>query len=198
MINAFCHRTYDSPGASVSLAIFDDRLEIANPGRLPNELTVESLMLPHDSFPMNPGVAEFMFKTTYLDSWGSGVKRMVDACTEAKVPRPRYELRPGGVVIVFDRPNRAVLGKDAIENVTENIISNVSERQRLIIRRLIETGTADVTVNVTENASTLAKKFAVTERTIKRDLTALQSLGIIRHDGPDKGGKWIVLLGGNN
>lgn len=198
LINAFCHRTYDSPGASVSLAIFDDRLEIANPGRLPNELTVESLMLPHDSFPMNPGVAEFMFKTTYLDSWGSGVKRMVDACTEAKVPRPRYELRPGGVVIVFDRPNRAVLGKDAIENVTENIISNVSERQRLIIRRLIETGTADVTVNVTENASTLAKKFAVTERTIKRDLTALQSLGIIRHDGPDKGGKWIVLLGGNN
>lgn len=143
-----------------------------------------------------------MFKTTYLDSWGSGVKRMVDACTEAKVPRPRYELRPGGVVIVFDRPNRAVSGKDAIENVPgnvpKNIISNVSERQRLIIRRLIETGTADVTVNVTENASTLAKKFAVTERTIKRDLTALQSLGIIRHDGPDKGGKWIVLLGGNN
>ena len=33
LINAFCHRTYDSPGASVSLAIFDDRLEIANPGR---------------------------------------------------------------------------------------------------------------------------------------------------------------------
>ncbi len=201
LINALCHRTYDSPGAAVSLAIYDDRLEIVNPGRLPNELTVESLMQPHDSFPMNPDVADFMFKTTYLDSWGSGVKRMVDACTEAKVPLPRYELRPGSVAIIFYRSKKTVSEGDALENVTEKTLSDLPERQRLIVDRLIETGAAGVLENALENAletsATLAAYLHVNERTIRRNLTKLQALGILRHDGPDKGGKWVVLLGGN-
>ena len=202
LINSFCHRLYDSPGASVSLAIYDDRLEIVNPGRLPNELTVESLMQPHDSFPRNPEIADFMFKTTYLDNWGSGVKRMVDACTEAKVPLPRYELRPGCVAIIFDRPKRSVSEAGVLENVTgsvtEKIPSDLPERQRLIVERLIKTGVVDVTgnvtENVTENASSLAELFNVTERTIKRDLSKLQTLGLLKHEGPDKGGKWLVLI----
>ena len=43
LINALCHRTYDSSSGTVSLAIYDDRVEIENPGRLPNALSVESM-----------------------------------------------------------------------------------------------------------------------------------------------------------
>lgn len=43
--------------------------------------------------------------------------------------------------------------------------------------------------NVTENVATLSKLFKVSERTIKRDLAKLQTLGVVRRDGPDKGGK---------
>ena len=39
LVNALCHRDYSRPGGSVSLAIYDDRLEIWNDGTLPADLT---------------------------------------------------------------------------------------------------------------------------------------------------------------
>ena len=46
----------------------------------------------------------------------------------------------------------------------------------------------------TESATTeiLAKKLKVSARTIARDLSALQELGIIVHDGSRKTGRWLV------
>ena len=45
-----------------------------------------------------------------------------------------------------------------------------------------------------ENATTeiLAKKLKVSARTVARDLSALQELGIIVHDGSRKTGRWLV------
>lgn len=86
---------------------------------------------------------------------------------------------------------------DVLENVLENIpaeiIAELSERQLHIIGRLIETGERNVLENVLETSGTLAVFFNVNERTIRRDLNVLQSKGIIRHVGPDKGGHWEVI-----
>lgn len=43
LINALCHRDYSNPRASVSLAIYSDRVEIVNPGRFPTQLTPENI-----------------------------------------------------------------------------------------------------------------------------------------------------------
>lgn len=43
LTNAFCHRDYSNRSASPFLAIYDDRLEIWNPGGLLPELKVEQL-----------------------------------------------------------------------------------------------------------------------------------------------------------
>lgn len=51
----------------------------------------------------------------------------------------------------------------------------------------------NVTVNVLETSASLAKYFQVDARTIRRDLSALQSQGIIRRVGPDKGGHWEII-----
>ena len=52
--NVLCHRLLDSPSESVGISIFDDRVEIENTGHLPNELTTETIKLPHRSYPKNP------------------------------------------------------------------------------------------------------------------------------------------------
>lgn len=69
------------------------------------------------------------------------------------------------------------------------------------MRQLIATGqtyvTVNVTVNVPENATSLALKNKVTERTIKRDLSILQKIGVLRRDGSDKTGSWVVLINPN-
>ena len=105
LTNALCHRQLDSPSGSVGIAVFDDRVEIENAGHLPNELTVETIKLPHRSYPQNPIIANALYMTAYLESWGTGVSRMVDACKTAGVPEPTYGTDGLFVWITFKRPN---------------------------------------------------------------------------------------------
>src|SRR5690606_26241607 len=53
LANAFCHRDYSIGGGSVSVGVFDDRLEITSTGTLHFGLTPEMLYLPHESLPWN-------------------------------------------------------------------------------------------------------------------------------------------------
>jgi len=50
-------------------------------------------------------------------------------------------------------------------------------------------------MNVQETSASLATHFKVDVRTIRRDLSVLQTKGFIRHDGPDKGGRWVIIKG---
>ena len=83
--------------------MYDDRVEIENPGRLPFDLTPETIKSAHASYPYNPLIAEVLYRSSFLESWGSGVSRMVDACRAQGVPEPEYEVNGGFVRIVFRR-----------------------------------------------------------------------------------------------
>ena len=63
-----------------------------------------------------------------------------------------------------------------------------------IVERLVETGQRNVLENVLETSATLAAYFHVDARTIRRDMSVLQTKGVIRRDGPDKGGRWIIVI----
>lgn len=104
LTNALCHRQFHSPGGSVGIAIYDDRVVIENSGHLPEELTVESIKLSHQSYPQNPIIADVLFKTTFLENWGSGVGRIMDACQEAGLPQPEYGQNASFVWVTFKRP----------------------------------------------------------------------------------------------
>ncbi len=65
------------------------------------------------------------------------------------------------------------------------------ERQKNIFNQLIVTGQ----MNVLETSASLATHFKVDARTIRRDLSVLQTKGFIRHDGPDKGGRRVDIKG---
>ena len=49
--NAICHRDYTTHGGAVAIAMYDDRLEIINPGILHFDMTPEKLAHPHESKP---------------------------------------------------------------------------------------------------------------------------------------------------
>ena len=105
LTNALCHRLMDSPSGSVGISIFDDRVEIENTGHLPNELTIETIKLPHRSYPQNPIIASALYKIGFLESWGTGVDRMIDACKAVGLPEPDYGTDGLFVWITFKRPS---------------------------------------------------------------------------------------------
>ena len=101
LTNALCHRQLEKYNLNPSIAVYDDRVEIENPGRLPFDLTPETIKRAHASYPYNPLIAEVLFKSSFLESWGSGVGRMVDACRAQGVPEPEYEVVGGFVRMIF-------------------------------------------------------------------------------------------------
>jgi ATP-dependent DNA helicase RecG len=105
LTNCLCHRQFEKYNLTPSIAIFDDRIEIANPGVLPPQITPDNIKLPHGSFPYNPVMAEVLFRATFLENWGTGVKRIMDVCRQYNVPDPVWSWDGGFVYVTFKRIN---------------------------------------------------------------------------------------------
>jgi ATP-dependent DNA helicase RecG len=99
VLNAIIHKDYSS--TYTFLRVYDDRLHLWNPGVLPEELTIEELKKDHSSYPRNRNIANVFFKAGYIESWGRGTNKIIDACREAGLPEPVIEEEQGGFGITF-------------------------------------------------------------------------------------------------
>lgn len=101
VLNSLCHRDYRTAGGSVGIAIYDDRVEIENPGSFPHDWDMEKLKSEHCSEPQNPLIATVLYKRKMLENWGRGISLIMDECKKARIPEPEYRLRKGFVTLVF-------------------------------------------------------------------------------------------------
>ena len=72
IINAFCHRDYYDPDY-IQIAIYKDRVEIRNPGRLYGNLTIEDLRKGNVSQRRNPLIADLFRRIEMVEAWGRGM-----------------------------------------------------------------------------------------------------------------------------
>lgn len=100
IVNAVSHRDYTSHG-SVQVMLFADRLEVWNPGRLPQALTLAMLREPHGSVPGNPLLAESLYLAKYIERMGTGTRDMIRRCREAGLREPEFVQRDGFVTTVW-------------------------------------------------------------------------------------------------
>ena len=114
LINALCHRWWELHNLTISLAIYDDRIEIASPGQFPRQITPENIRQPHESFPHNLNVAEALFRMTYLENWGSGARRIIDACRTQNVEEPTWSDNAGFITVTFKRPTKCQPSTDQV------------------------------------------------------------------------------------
>ena len=177
LINALCHREYDNPRASVSLAIYYDRIEIVNPGHFPAQLTPENIKLQHDSFPFNLKIAQVLYQTTYLESWGSGVRRMVKLCEAQHVAEPEYRLGNNTVTVIFRR------NRDSQNDSQNDSQKSLNERQRKIVELM--RGNRQITV------AKIAKTLSLSAATIYREIKAINTLTELYWEGSPKTGQWV-------
>ena len=90
VINAVAHTDYAQSGAPIRISIFDDRLEVENPGLLPFGLTLEDL--PRGISKLRNRVIGRVFHVLGLvEQWGSGIQRMTAACRDAGLAPPVFE-----------------------------------------------------------------------------------------------------------
>lgn len=76
IVNALVHRDYTIAGTDISLIIFDNRLEVTSPGRLPNTATIESLKSGF-RYARNQTLVNIMRDYRYVDFRGMGIRDKV-------------------------------------------------------------------------------------------------------------------------
>lgn len=101
MLNALVHRNY--MGAHIQIRVYDNEINIWNDGFLPEGITLESLKHQHASKPRNPVIADVCFKGGYIDSWGRGTIKIMEACKYEGLPEPDFKELSGGFLAIVSK-----------------------------------------------------------------------------------------------
>ncbi len=186
MVNHFIHRDYTVMGGEVHLDIYDDRLTVTSPGGMYNGMLIQNLDIDDvSSERRNPILANVMAQLNYMEKRGSGLTRI---CNETKALEgytdelmPMFKSTPTQFqTIIFASPTDINV-RDHVGDISE---TKLTERQQVILNI------------IKESPSITAKQMSVTlsvgPRTIERDLSVLKEKGVLKREGKDNAGVWII------
>jgi ATP-dependent DNA helicase RecG len=218
LYNSFCHKNFRTPQNN-EVAIFKDRIEIYNPGTFPEGITPADF-IKGKGRPVhrNPLLVQIMYYSKDIERFGTGLKRIADACDEACV---RYEFVSDnyGFTVIFYRP--PLWTSDKLEenlkvNVGEGSTGNPDTNYGTRHGKVTGQYTNHVPVNVPANVSvsktasalfalitedptatyeTLSAHMKLDRRTVQRNIRILKDAGLLRRVGSDKNGYWEVTGG---
>ena len=165
--NAICHRNYEE-SANVQVRIFDDRIEIWGCGSLPEPLTVDDLKKSHRSILRNPLIGKCLFLIKFIEHWGTGTNRIIDACAAHGLPKPVFEELSGSLVVTL----RKMFTKESLRDM------NLNERQIKAILYVEDKG------SITNKEYQVL--FDVSRGTATRDLNLLEKKDMLKRIGKGK------------
>ena len=90
IVNAITHRDYSIRGTDIQIKMFDDRIVVESPGRLPG--LVKAGNIRHTHFSRNPKIAGFLRDYNFVKEYGEGVDRMCRELEAAGLQSPEYRL----------------------------------------------------------------------------------------------------------
>ena len=190
IINAVTHRNYFERGANVIVEMFDDRIEITNPGGLVKGLRPEDF--GKRSVLRNPNIANLLREAKYIEKMGAGISKIRKSIAEAGLPPVEFEFDTF-FTVTFARKS---LGEKPPFTETFGVNFGVNfgvkgkRLERLI--KILETlykGEALVDTQI-------AQRFQVSIRTVESDIKFLRDNGIITFVGAPKTGRYELTTRG--
>ena len=163
--NAVCHRDYAAT-STIQVRIYDDRLEIWNPGTLPPDLPIESLYHEHHSHPRNPILADALYRARAIEAWGTGTLRILRACETQGLPKPEFVTDRGMFIVRFVRS----VAEPALPGDVE-----LNDRQMQAVQYVHEHGSI--------RTNEYQRLTGVAERQALRDLASLVDTGVFTRVG---------------
>jgi ATP-dependent DNA helicase RecG len=181
IVNAVAHRDYFEWGANVQVDIFDNRIEISNPGGLPKGLKPENF--GKHSVARNSLVAALLHRCNYIEKAGTGIQRMRDGMEGAGLLEPTFEFS-GFFTVTLRRFN---LNKDIMLEFSLN--NKRADRVVAILRQLVLHHALDV--------EGIAGDLSTSSRTIRNDIELLVAKGWVESSGTTKGRNYSLTAAGN-
>lgn len=178
LLNAIAHKDY-SGGTPIQISVYSDKIIFWNEGQLPENWTIENLLIKHPSKAYNPDIANVLFRSGYIESWGRGTLKMIKECELAGLPKPIYFYNMSGFFVEFRKGNYN-------EQYLKSL--DLSDRQIKAVLYLKEKGKI-----TNSDYQTLT---AVSKATATRDLTELvKKFKILKRTGDIGAGTNYILIG---
>jgi ATP-dependent DNA helicase RecG len=188
LLNAVAHKDYSS-GSPIQIKVYKDGLFIWNDGEMPNNWTIETLLITHASKSRNPDISNTFFRAGMVESWGRGISKILDECEKENVPKPSFDLSMGGVDARFIPKifeSNTTLSPETTQKSTLESTLKSTLKSALKTKQLIEEN-PHITI------SELAEKLSISKRAVDKQVAKLKENGIMERIGPDKGGYWKII-----
>lgn len=88
IINAMVHHSYLDHG-TIQVAVYDNRLEITSPGKLPMGQTMERMKEGYSKI-RNEALAHAFAYMNLIEHWGSGIPRIIEKVKAAGLREPEF------------------------------------------------------------------------------------------------------------
>lgn len=179
IINAIVHRDYTAP-SEIQIEIYDDRIEIWNPGRLPPALSIGDLYKEnHKSIPRNRVIAQIFYDAELIEKYGSGTTRMLELCKKREIFLEFREIS-GGLSAIFRK-----------DIYTEEYLRDMGMNERQIKAVLYAKESKRITNKEYQQVCNTS------ERTASRELSELVKKSVFRQIGiTGKGTAYILAAKG--
>lgn len=179
LINAVVHADYSQKGGPLRVAVYDDRLEIENPGMLVPGLTLDDLMSGVSRL-RNRVIGRVFRELGLIEQWGSGIGRMIDATRAAGLPDPQFEEVGGRFRVTLysdqatrpqlDDTNEAIVG--ALGHVpgglsTSQVAESIGKSGRTARTRLKELATLGIVVELGTSPNDPQRRYLLAEERAK-------------------------------
>ena len=158
VLNAIVHADYAQSGAPIRVALYDDRMEIENPGLLPFGLTIEDIQRGISKL-RNRVIGRVFQEMGLIEQWGSGIQRMTAACQENGLRPPVFEEIGTHFRVTFSAMRTQAPAPD--------------ERDQKILKALGNSGQTGL------STSAVARRIGVSSRAARTRLASLVERGAV-------------------
>ncbi|MGB3111508.1 MAG: ATP-binding protein [Candidatus Omnitrophota bacterium] len=182
IINAVAHRDYKRRGAPIMIAIFDDRVEVRNPGGLLPGLNIKKLEGNHQT--RNEVICRIFHETLDMEKFGTGIGKMKRLMKEHGLSAPQFSEEGDVFVVKFYGPGDKIL--DLVPSIPANRmtdLSHLNKRQLEALKLIYNKG------NVISRKD-YAQRFNTSIRSAQRDLCQLLTEHLITQEGAGRAVKY--------
>ncbi len=177
IINAIAHRDYTKSGAPIMVSIFDDRVEVSNPGGLLPGLNIKKLEGHHAT--RNEAICHIFHETMDMERFGTGISKMKKLMKAHGLSVPVFEEEGEFFVTRFFGPGDKIL--DLVPSIPEERQTDL--RKLGLNERQIETLRLMVNEKMAFSNKTYRIHFKVSNQTFVRDMKVLSESGFVVSQG---------------
>ncbi len=187
IVNAVAHRDYSLRGNEVEIRMFDDRLEVKNPGLPPEPVTIEDLQQRkqvHAS--RNPRIMRVLKAMGFVRERGEGLPRIFEETEESFLMPP--EITADGRFFKITLRNTPVFDDETMRWLGQFPMEKLHPRQRRILGycRQSRKGFFTLTDYVRENG--------IDKENAKKEIRQMLDLQVVELVGRRKAAKYYPLL----